>query len=98
MSEETDKEQINVIVTLYKFGKTVYQKYKIIAFLIGGIGYGIVVGYNVYTNGKMAYENSLKIPALEKKVDSIGVVHNEDIKDLRTRIETDSLEYLQSVN
>ena len=98
MSEETDNQEVKVVVNIWKFGKTLFQRYKIIAAVIGGLIYGIGVGYNTYTNGKTAYQNSLKIPALEKKVDSIAVVHNEDIKDLRTRIETDSLEYLQSVN
>lgn len=59
-----NNQEIKVVIKIYQFGKTVFQKYKIIAAIIGGLIYGIGVGYKLYNNGEKIYQNTLQIPAL----------------------------------
>ena len=70
-----NNQEIKVVIKLYQFGKTVFQRYKMIAAIIGGLIYGIGMGYKVYNNGEKLYQSALQIPALSAShiKDSIAI-------------------------
>ena len=91
MAEQNEDEKVVVNITIIE---KIFARWKMYATIAAGLGYAIVVGFNMYSNYKMILENNKQIPIMRKSIERDSTRNVNEIKELKERIENDSLQWI----